>query len=193
MKIPAFRMALLLLSVLLIPAMASADPVNLSVASDASVVQGSSLLVDVNIANVADLYDFQFDLFFNPAVLQVTGIAEGTFLPGAGATIFLPGFVDNGSGNVTFNADTLETAIPGANGNGTLIEFSFNAVSEGTSSLNLDNIILADSQGNLISSSATNGSVTVTTGSVTVPTPEPATLTILATGLLTIGLRRLRR
>ena len=193
MRIPVFRIVLLFWGVLLIPGMASADAISLGVASDASVTQGSSFVVDVNISNAVDLYDFQLDLFYNPAVLQVAEVTEGSFLPGSGATFFLPGFVDNGSGNVTFNADTLETAIPGANGNGTLIEFHFDAIGEGTSFLNLDNIILGDSQGNLISSATTNGSVTVTTGSATVPTPEPDTLALLAVGLLTIGLRRFRR
>jgi len=127
--------------ILLLPGMASADSVSLNVSSAASVPQGNNFTVDVNISGVTDLYDFQFDLSFDPTILQVTNIAEGAFLPGAGATFFLPGFIDNSSGTITFNADTLEAAIPGANGAGTLIEFSFDASSVGTSFLNLDNII----------------------------------------------------
>jgi len=184
MRIPASRTALLLFAFLLLPGMASADSVSLNVSSAASVPQGNNFTVDVNISGVTDLYDFQFDLSFDPTILQVTNIAEGAFLPGAGATFFLPGFIDNSSGTITFNADTLEAAIPGANGAGTLIEFSFDASSVGTSFLNLDNIILQDSQGNLISSSTTNGSVTVT--SVTVPTPEPGTFAFLVVGFLVI-------
>ncbi len=184
MRIPASRTALLLFAFLLLPGMASADSVSLNVSSAASVPQGNNFTVDVNISGVTDLYDFQFDLSFDPTILQVTNIAEGAFLPGSGATFFLPGFIDNSAGTITFNADTLEAAIPGANGAGTLIEFSFDASSVGTSFLNLDNIILQDSQGNLISSSTTNGSVTVT--SVTVPTPEPGTFAFLVVGFLVI-------
>jgi len=175
---------LLLFVFLLLPGMASADSVSLNVSSAASVPQGNNFTVDVNISGVTDLYDFQFDLSFDPTILQVTNIAEGAFLPGSGATFFLPGFIDNSAGTITFNADTLEAAIPGANSAGTLIEFSFDASSVGTSFLNLDNIILQDSQGNLISSSTTNGSVTVT--SVTVPTPEPGTFVFLVVGFLVI-------
>ncbi len=184
MRIPASRTALLLFVFLLLPGMASADSVSLNVSSAASVPQGNNFTVDVNISGVTDLYDFQFDLSFDPTILQVTNIAEGAFLPGSGATFFLPGFIDNSAGTITFNADTLEAAIPGANSAGTLIEFSFDASSVGTSFLNLDNIILQDSQGNLISSSTTNGSVTVT--SVTVPTPEPGTFAFLVVGFLVI-------
>jgi len=184
MRIPASRTALLLFAFLLLPGMASADSVTLNVSSVASVPQGSNFTVDVDISGVTDLYDFQFDLSFDATILQVTNISEGAFLPGSGATFFLPGFIDNSSGNITFNADTLETAISGANGSGTLIEFSFAATSVGTSFLNLDNIILQNSQGDLISSSTTNGSVTVT--SVTVPTPEPGTFAFLVVGFLAI-------
>jgi len=184
MRIPASRTALLLFAFLLLPRMASADSVTLNVSSVASVPQGSNFTVDVDISGVTDLYDFQFDLSFDATILQVTNISEGAFLPGSGATFFLPGFIDNSSGNITFNADTLETAISGANGSGTLIEFSFAASSVGTSFLNLDNIILQNSQGDLISSSTTNGSVSVT--SVTVPTPEPGTFAFLVVGFLAI-------
>lgn len=177
---------LLAVAVLLIPGRASADAV-LSVSSVPTVPQGSSFAVDVNISGAVDLYDFQFDLFFDPTVLQATNIVEGAFLSDGGATFFFPGFVDNSTGSITFNADTLETAIPGMNGSGTLIEFDFTAVATGTSFLNLDNIILGDSQGNLLSSSATNSSVTVTTGSTTIPTPEPGTLAFLAAGFLAIA------
>src|SRR5689334_23472304 len=111
MRIPGSRTALLLLAFLLLPAMASADSVTLDISSVASVPQGNNFTVDVNISGVTDLYDFQVDLFFDPTILQVTNITEGAFLPGSGATFFFPGFIDNSSGNITFNADTLETAI----------------------------------------------------------------------------------
>jgi hypothetical protein len=49
-------------------------------------------MVDVNISGVTDLYDFQFDLSFNPAVIQATSVLEGKFLlSGGGTTFFLPG------------------------------------------------------------------------------------------------------
>ncbi len=47
-----------------------ADSISLSVVTPATVSQSSTFAADVNISGVADLYDFQFDLSFNPAVLH---------------------------------------------------------------------------------------------------------------------------
>lgn len=193
MKFSPSHVVLLFLAVLLLPCVASADSLAVGVVSDASAVQGTSFVADVNISGAADVYSFQFDLLFDPTILAISDVVEGAFLSGSGATFFFPGIIDNAAGNVTFTADTLETAIAGANGNGTLVEFRFNTIGQGTSSLNLDNVILLDSQLNLISSATANGRVTVTSGGGTVPTPEPSTLAFLAAGILPIVLRRFRR
>ena len=140
---------------------------------------GDSFTVDVNIANVIDLYDFQLDLAFDPALVQLNNVAEGSFLSSGGSTFFLPGFIDNALGNATFNADTLLGATPGVNGSGPLLRFDFTALSVGTSALTLSNIILQDSVGNLIDFTSADGSVLVTTP-VTTPASEPATLLLLA-------------
>lgn len=49
-------------------------------------------MVDVNIFGVADLYDFQFDLGFNPAVIRAMNVPEGAFLSNGGdLRVFFPG------------------------------------------------------------------------------------------------------
>ncbi len=70
--------------------------------------------------DVSDLYAFQFDLAFDPTILELQSISEGTFLPGAGSTNFFPGTIDNTGGTATATADSLVGAIPGASGSGTL-------------------------------------------------------------------------
>jgi adhesin HecA-like repeat protein len=149
-----------------------------------AVSTGSSFPVDVNISGVTDLYDFQFDLSFNPAVLQATNVVEGAFLSTGGFTFFLPGTIDNTAGTITFNADTLLTAISGVSGSGTLLEFDFTALASGTSDLtilNNANLILQDSTGAPISSTLNRGSVTVLG---TTAVPEPSSLLMLGAGLL---------
>ena len=88
--------------------------------ASSTVTNGSTFAVDVNISGVTDLYNFQFDLGFNPAVIQATNVLEGAFLSGGGSTFFLPGTIDNTAGSITFNADTLEGMIPGVSGGGIL-------------------------------------------------------------------------
>jgi hypothetical protein len=174
------------------PSLTLADAV-LSVSTPATVSQGNSFMADVNISGVTDLYDFQFDLGFNPSVLQVTGVSEGTFLTSGGTTFFLPGVIDNTSGSITFNADTLEGAIPGVTGAGTLLVFDFTAIGPGTSTLSILNnadLILQDSTGANINATTTNGSVTVQ-GTTTVP--EPSVLMLLSAGLLALAGLALKR
>lgn len=152
------------------------------VASTVSV--SSTFAVDVNISGVTDLYDFQFDLSFNPAVLQATNVLEGAFLTTGGSTFFIPGAIDNTAGNVTFNADTLLGPIPGVAGSGTLLEFDFTALANGISPLGISNLTLQDSQGNLIGGTTKDGSVTVGGGVV----PEPSSLLLLLSGICSLAL-----
>jgi len=160
-----------------LPELAFGDAV-VSVSSPATVSQGATFAVDVDIAEVIDLFAYQLDLNFNPSILQATGtITEGGFFQSGGG--FVPGTIDNTLGSITSNADTLLGPGPGIDGNGTLIEFQFLAVGAGTSVLDLANIILLDSTLSNIDFTSTNASVTVT-GSGPVPTPEPSTLMLLA-------------
>jgi general secretion pathway protein D len=138
----------------------------------------------VSIADASDLYAFQFDLAFDPSILQLLSISEGSFLPSAGSTIFIPGDIDNIGGNAISNADTLVGDIPGASGDGDLVDFTFQAIGPGATSLALSNGLLFDSNFNDIPFTTADGSVTVS-GS---PVPEPAGLSwigcLAVTGML---------
>jgi PEP-CTERM motif len=116
-------------------------------------------------------------------------VTEGSFLSGGGATFFLPGFIDNTAGSVTFNANTLLSLIPGVSGNGTLLEFDFTALEAGTSSLHLAIVFLQDSNGNEIPSSLSGSSVNVS-GTGSVPVPEPGVLTLFGVGLGSLAMLR---
>ncbi|MBV9224486.1 MAG: hypothetical protein JOY85_10685 [Acidobacteriaceae bacterium] len=65
----------------------------LSIEPAAAVVPAGPFSVDINIANVTDLFAFQFDLTFTPGILAASGSAEGPFLAtsGAGTTFFPAG------------------------------------------------------------------------------------------------------
>src|ERR1039458_7372291 len=126
----------------------------------------------VSIADASDVYAFQFDLAFDPTILQLLSISEGSFLPSAGSTFFIPGDID-----------TLVGDIPGASGDGDLVDFTFQAISPGASPLALSNGILLDSGFNFIPFTTMDGSVTVSSA-----TPEPAGLSwigcLAVTGML---------
>src|ERR1019366_6371228 len=62
--------------------------------SSQTVNVGDGFSLDVGV-DITDLYAFQFDLSFNPAVLSATSITEGLFLPTGGSTFFISGDIDN--------------------------------------------------------------------------------------------------
>ncbi len=154
---------------------AAADVVVQPATTTVNISQMFSL--DVAITNVTDLYAFQFDLGFDPSVLSVTNVWEGPFLPSGGPTFFIPGVIDNVGGTVSFNADTLESAIAGVTGSGVLLTFDFTPVAAGTSTVSIFNVILLDSNGAGIDMPNQDGTVTVSA------TPEPSSLLLLLGGV----------
>jgi general secretion pathway protein D len=147
---------------------------------------GNSVVVPVAVSSVSDLYDYEFDLAFDPTILQLTGVTEGPFLSSGGTTFFFPGIIDNTAGTVTFVADTLIGPISGVTGGGTLVDLNFHAISLGGSDLTLSNVILQDSIGSDIAFTTGPGHVTVLS-----TVPEPALLWPL--GILLCALPLLRR
>jgi general secretion pathway protein D len=148
------------------------------------------ITVPVPISSVSNLFDYEFDLSFDPAILQLQSVTEGPFLSsGGGTTFFFPGFINNTTGKVTFVADTLIGPISGVSGAGVLADLQFQAISSGSSALTLSNVILQDTLGNDIPFTTATGQVTVLSAAAV---PEPALLWPLG-ALLCLGfLLRLR-
>ncbi len=139
---------------------------------------GDLFSVDIQVDQVSDLYSWQLDLTFNSAVIQAITVSEGDFLASGGATFFIPGAIDNTGGSITFNADSLETAISGVNGGGVLLSVQFQAIAQGNSPVDLANIYLYDSNLNPIAADSQGGVITVNGGSA-VPEPGGRSFTIL--------------
>jgi Cohesin domain len=152
---------------------------------------GSIVSVDVVISNVSDLYGLEFDLNFNPSVLQAVSSTEGSFLTNGGDTFFIPGVNDNLAGTVFGTADTLLTAVSGVSGSGELAVFTFDAIGPGTSTFTIQNETLLNSGINFIPDLTSAGSVTVTARTVAAPEIDPAS-TVAAVTLLLGGLTVLR-
>jgi|ERR1017187_659961 general secretion pathway protein D len=141
-----------------------------------SVSVGTSFDLPVTISGTSDLYAFQFDVSYDPSILQLNSILEGSFLSSAGPTFFIPGTIDNTLGIATFTADALFGAT-GAAGTGTLATLDFQAVAGGVSALDLSNVILLDSNLNDISFTAQSGQAVVSA------VPEPDSIWLLASGI----------
>src|SRR3954451_12285154 len=93
-----------------------------------AVLPGSSVILMVNATGITDLYAFQFDLSFAPAVLAANAVEEGTFLGQGGTTLFVPGSIDNSAGRIHMTVNTLVGPVPGMSGDGLLAGVSFQAL-----------------------------------------------------------------
>jgi Cohesin domain len=154
-----------------------------------TVTVGQTFTLSVNISGAADLYGYQFDLGFNPTVLQAISVTEGVFLGTGGPTIFLPGTIDNVGGSITFNADILNGAASGVNGSGDLLDVTFQALAAGSSGVPIFNLIALDSFGLGLTETTAGSTVSVSASSV----PEPGTGLLQVAGMVGLfALLRLR-
>ena len=112
---------------------------------------GDTFTVQLGVENVVDLAGWQFDIAFDPAVLEVLEVKEGDFLKQEGATTFFQkGVINNRSGRISgFSSARLSEG--GVSGKGDMLSISFKAKAEGKTQLTLRNFQLADVRGTPIS------------------------------------------
>lgn len=163
---------------------AAADPVLSTSATPAPAVKGHTVDLDVRVADISDLYAYQFSFNFNPAVLQVSGVSEGLFLASGGNTYFDGGTVDNTLGSISFNFNTLLGAVAGVSGSGSLTHIVFDVIGQGTSSFSFNDVLF-------LNSALEEMPLQVVTTPLVAVVPEPATYLMLGAGLA--GLMLLRR
>jgi len=148
--------------------------------SQTSYTVGSSVRMDLTVSNVADLYAFQLDVSFDPAILSIQSADElGYFL--SNGVAFSAGSIDNAAGSIRFIGDALRGNAPAVAGSTTLAALTFAAIGSGITNVVPTNIILLDSQLSDIGVSATGLSIHVLGTS---PVPEPQSYEMIGTGML---------
>jgi len=105
----------------------------------------TSFDLNITVTDVVDLYGWEFNMTFDPTVLNVTGIVEGPFLADFAASdpwVFswwLGEIIDNTNGWVSAGCSLYDAFPPtnpdGADGDGVLATVTFNVKSEGSSDL----------------------------------------------------------
>jgi hypothetical protein len=151
---------------------------------------GTPVALNVSVAGLSDLYAFQFDITFSPAVLSAAAVTEGSLFSSIGVA-FSPGSIDNTAGAITFIGDSLSGPGPGISTDGTLATIMFNSIGAGTSAVDLSNVVLLDSALDNISANSSGATINVTG----VPEPSTRPLLVIATGAISVAAlrKRLRR
>ena len=111
---------------------------------------GDTFTLDVRAENVFDLAGWQFDITFDPAVLEAINVSEGNFLKkDGGTTFFQSGSIDNTAGKIAgLNAARLSTQ--GVTGTGVLVQVRFRAKSAGETDLALQKFQFGSATGDSI-------------------------------------------
>ena len=100
---------------------------------------GDTFTVQFNAENVSDLAGWQFDIAFDPAVLEAIEVNEGDFLKtGGGTTFFQKGTIDNVAGKIT-GLNSARLSGDGVSGTGVLLSVTFSARTGGETQLTLGN------------------------------------------------------
>ena len=98
---------------------------------------GDTFSLDISAETVFDLAGWQFDIVFDPAVLEAINVNEGNFLKMAGGTTFFHGgSIDNIAGKIT-GLSAARLSAEGVSGTGSLLQVKFKAKSAGETELAL--------------------------------------------------------
>ncbi|RKU09597.1 hypothetical protein C6503_20815 [Candidatus Poribacteria bacterium] len=118
--------------------------------SEPKIHVGDTFTLDLSTENVFDLAGWQFNIAFDPAVLEAIEVNEGDFLKAQGGTTFFQsGTIDNTAGKITgLSATRLNE--DGITGTGTLLSVTFSAKAGGETQLSLSNFQLGSITGEII-------------------------------------------
>ncbi len=118
---------------------------------------GQNFTIDVTIADVLDLYGWEFELRWNPALLDAVTVIEGNFLNGGAERETFPWSIINNTAGYLLAYCTLLGDLPGVNGSGTLATVEFLVEDAGESVLDLNDTKLVSSGEQWISHGTTDG------------------------------------
>ena len=108
---------------------------------DTPIHVGDTFTFDVRADSVFNLAGWQFDLVFDPAVLEAVGVNEGDFLKSdGGTTFFQSGRIDNAAGKIT-GLISGRISEGGVSGSGSVLLVRFKAKSAGETGLALQNFL----------------------------------------------------
>ena len=112
---------------------------------------GDTFTLDIRAENITDLAGWQFDIAFDPAILEAIDVSEGDFLKtDGGTTFFQGGSIDNAAGKIIGLSAARLSTTQGVSGTGTLLQVRFKAKSAGETQLTLQKFQFGSTTGDSI-------------------------------------------
>ena len=112
---------------------------------------GDTFTLDIRAETVIDMAGWQFDIAFDPAILEALNVSEGNFLKtDGGTTFFQGGRIDNAAGKIA-GLSAARLSDRGVTGTGVLLQVRFKAKSGGETELVLQNFQFGAITGEAIS------------------------------------------
>ena len=106
--------------------------------------------LDIRAEDIVDLAGWQFDIAFDPGILEAIDVTDGDFLKKNGAdTFFRDGRIDNANGKITV-LSSARLSIGDVSGTGTLLQVRFKAKLVGEIGLTLQEFQFGSSTGDII-------------------------------------------
>ena len=99
---------------------------------------GDTFTLDIGAEDVFDMAGWQFDIAFDPAILEAIEVSEGAFLKMGGNTLFQGGTIDNAAGTIK-GLSGIRLSTQGVNGTGVILQVRFKAKAAGETELMLQN------------------------------------------------------
>ncbi len=138
---------------------------------------GQRITININVSNVQHLWAWALkDIHFNPVVLNLSSVMEGSFLNSSGSMTFFTWSsssrdkITNGTIPEIVGAIAEDASISGS---GVIATLTFNVLSVGNSDINLGSVELMDNAGNLshdrITVTSTNGVIRLSSSSSSTP------------------------
>ena len=168
----------LLLMLLCLTTATSATPKISVYPSSIEASLGENFTIEIRIdPNGAEIYGVQYDLYFNPSILNAISQSQGNFLSQDGANTIVPvNEINNTIGKIEYG-ETRMYVEWGVKEAGVISSISFEVIGTGTSGLNLSNVILSDLNATPIEATIESGTVVVgapATPATTAPSPAPS-------------------
>ena len=105
--------------------------------------------LDISAETVFDMAGWQFDIAFDPNILEAISASEGNFLKTGGTTFFQGGSIDNVTGKITGLSEARLSA-QGVTGTGVILQVRFKARSDGETKVVLQNFEFGATTSDLI-------------------------------------------